>query len=229
MDKRKEKILKLIVEKYIETAEPVGSNFLAQNSKLSVSGATLRNEMRDMENEGYLSHPHTSAGRMPTENGYKYYVEHLMNKSLLDKSLLAKFSKIIGHSDNMEPVYKQVAKIVSEMANALILISFNKKNYYYTGFCNRCSQPEFSDKEKVVNFSAIFDETEKQIDHIYKKTGKHEVNIFIGKDSPFGAFSSTLSVNIEKDSLLAMVGPMRMDYQQNYSILNLLSGLNRNV
>ena len=69
METRKRELLKLIVENYIETAEPVGSKFLIQRGNISVSAATVRNEMHELEREGYLTHPHTSAGRIPTELG----------------------------------------------------------------------------------------------------------------------------------------------------------------
>ena len=78
LETRKEKILGLIVDSYTQNAEPVGSKFLVEECGLEVSGATVRNEMRDLEEQGYLTHPHTSSGRMPTEIGYQYYVEHIM-------------------------------------------------------------------------------------------------------------------------------------------------------
>ena len=73
MTERKIKLLKLIIENYIKTAEPIGSKFLANSGDLDVSAPTVRNEMRELESEGFLTHPHTSAGRIPTEEGYRFY------------------------------------------------------------------------------------------------------------------------------------------------------------
>ena len=75
MDQRKEKILKLVIESFIETAQPIGSKFLVEEKGLKISAPTVRNEMRELEKEGFLVQPHTSAGRFPTESGYKYYLE----------------------------------------------------------------------------------------------------------------------------------------------------------
>src|SRR3712207_8916321 len=77
MDDRKAAILRAIVAEYIETAQPVGSGHVARQPGLAVSPATVRNEMAVLEREGYLVHPHTSAGRIPTDKGYRFFVDHL--------------------------------------------------------------------------------------------------------------------------------------------------------
>ena len=77
LDERKEQILREIVEAYVRRGEPVGSKIVADAAGLGVSSATIRNEMAILEREGYISHPHTSAGRIPTDKGYRYYVDVL--------------------------------------------------------------------------------------------------------------------------------------------------------
>src|SRR3990167_6761783 len=77
---RKERILAIVVDRYIKTVSPVGSQFITDEYKLDVSPATVRNILAELEEEGYLTHPHTSAGRVPTSQGYRYYVDHLMNE-----------------------------------------------------------------------------------------------------------------------------------------------------
>ena len=75
MDERKERILRAIIQDYIKTAEPVGSRTIAKNYDLGISPATVRNEMADLEDLGFLEQPHTSAGRIPSAKGYQYYVD----------------------------------------------------------------------------------------------------------------------------------------------------------
>lgn len=77
LDERKANILRTVVEEYIETAQPVGSGHVAESSSLAVSSATVRNDMATLETDGYLAQPHTSAGRIPTEKGYRYFVDHV--------------------------------------------------------------------------------------------------------------------------------------------------------
>ena len=80
LDERKMKILKAIISTYLETGEPVGSRTIARDSDLHLSSATIRNEMADLEELGYILQPHTSAGRIPSDLGYRYYVDHLMEE-----------------------------------------------------------------------------------------------------------------------------------------------------
>ena len=76
LDERQASVLRAIVEEYVETAQPVGSQTVARASDLGVSSATIRNDMTVLEREGYIAQPHTSAGRIPTDQGYRYFVDH---------------------------------------------------------------------------------------------------------------------------------------------------------
>src|SRR6266436_862289 len=83
LDERKAAVLRAVVEQYVETAQPVGSQAVTQTAGLGVSAATVRNEMSVLERDGYITQPHTSAGRVPTDRGYRYYVDHLAGSGLL--------------------------------------------------------------------------------------------------------------------------------------------------
>lgn len=80
LDERKKKILKVIIQNYMETGEPVGSRTISKDPDLKLSSATIRNEMSDLEEMGYIIQPHTSAGRIPSDKGYRLYVDYLMRK-----------------------------------------------------------------------------------------------------------------------------------------------------
>lgn len=81
--RRKTKILHAIIQTYLETGEPVGSRTIAKASDLNLSSATIRNEMSDLEELGYIVQPHTSAGRIPSDKGYRFYVDHLMEEKIM--------------------------------------------------------------------------------------------------------------------------------------------------
>src|SRR3990170_694177 len=83
LSERQSRILELVVREYVEAASPVGSQLIYRKHRLNASPATIRNEMADLEEQGYLTHPHTSSGRVPTEHGYRYYVESLMQEEEL--------------------------------------------------------------------------------------------------------------------------------------------------
>ena len=80
LDERKTKILKAIIQTYLETGEPVGSRTISKYTDLNLSSATIRNEMSDLEELGYIVQPHTSAGRIPSDKGYRFYVDNLMEE-----------------------------------------------------------------------------------------------------------------------------------------------------
>ena len=80
LNERRARLLSLIIGEYVDTAQPVGSEHIVRRHKLGISSATVRNEMSRLEEEGYISHPHTSAGRVPSDKGYRYYVEALMHE-----------------------------------------------------------------------------------------------------------------------------------------------------
>ncbi|MGN1423592.1 MAG: heat-inducible transcriptional repressor HrcA [Oscillospiraceae bacterium] len=96
MDTRAMKILAAIVDEYIRTGEPVGSKALAERDDISVSSATIRNTMAALEQDGYLDHPHTSAGRVPTYKGFRYYIDNLMSPEPIDELKLAEIDDLLG-------------------------------------------------------------------------------------------------------------------------------------
>ena len=93
MDDRKRAILKAIIDDYVTSAEPVGSRTIAKKSDMGLSPATIRNEMADLEEMGYLTQPHTSAGRIPSDKGYRAYVNEILNVRQADLEELTKFQE----------------------------------------------------------------------------------------------------------------------------------------
>lgn len=101
LDERKQKILQAIIRNYMETGEPVGSRTISKYSDLNLSSATIRNEMSDLEEMGYIVQPHTSAGRIPSDKGYRLYVDHIMEEKNHEVQELKDL--MIERTDKMEP------------------------------------------------------------------------------------------------------------------------------
>ena len=95
LNERKKLILKAIIEAHVKEGEPVGSKYLTQNKQIALSSATIRNEMSELEEMGYLEQPHTSAGRVPSENGYRFYVNSLMQKYRMSQNELARMNTLV--------------------------------------------------------------------------------------------------------------------------------------
>lgn len=121
LDDRKLKILKAIIQTYLETGEPVGSRTISKYTDLNLSSATIRNEMSDLEELGYIVQPHTSAGRIPSDMGYRLYVDELMQEKAQQVSDIQEM--MIEKTDRMERVLKQVVKMLASNTNYATMIT----------------------------------------------------------------------------------------------------------
>ena len=116
---RKEKILSAVVEKYIESGEPIGSKALQTLTDLGVSSATIRNELKALDDEGYLFQPHTSAGRVPTKAGYRYYIDNLMRPALLSERLRENIERgIRSGSQTPESILSRAVGALAQLSDA---------------------------------------------------------------------------------------------------------------
>ena len=121
LDERKRKILKAIIQTYLETGEPVGSRTISKYTDLNLSSATIRNEMSDLEEMGYILQPHTSAGRIPSDKGYRLYVDELMREK--EQEVADIKNMVIEKTDRMEKVLQQVVKVLASSTNYATLIT----------------------------------------------------------------------------------------------------------
>lgn len=220
MDPRQEQLLTLVIEKYIETAQPIGSKFLVSDADLDFGEATVRNELRELEDMGYLTHPHTSAGRIPTDKGYKFYLEKIdwsklkINKK--DSEALASFS---AFEDKIQ-AQKNLAKLLAAITQETVIFAFSQNSIYYTGLSNLFSKPEFVELGVVGDVSAVFDRCEDCIPAVYDLVSEN-IKFFVGTEHPFGHMLSMGSFKFE-NSLLILLSPTRTDYKRNYSLLQVV-------
>ena len=121
LDERKQKILHAIIQNYLETGEPVGSRTISKYADLGLSSATIRNEMSDLEEMGYIIQPHTSAGRIPSDMGYRFYVDQLMKEK--EQEVTEMKALMIQRQDKMELVLKQMAKVLAANTNYATMIT----------------------------------------------------------------------------------------------------------
>lgn len=121
LDERKNKILEAIIRTYLETGEPVGSRTISKYTDLNLSSATIRNEMSDLEEMGYILQPHTSAGRIPSDKGYRFYVDRIMDDKERQVSEIKEL--MIERQDKMELLLKQVVKVLATNTNYAAMVS----------------------------------------------------------------------------------------------------------
>ena len=118
---RKLKILHAIIKTYLETGEPVGSRTISKYTDMNLSSATIRNEMADLEELGFIMQPHTPAGRIPSDKGYRLYVDMLMDEK--EQELLEKEEQMLEKADRMEQLLKQAAKVLASSTNYATMVS----------------------------------------------------------------------------------------------------------
>lgn len=218
MNERRKFILNTIIKEHIKTGAPVGSSILVNKYKLNVSPATVRNEMVDLEEEGYIRQPHTSAGRIPTEKAYNLYIEDLASKKLKfkEEELLKKSLKTRD-----ELSFKQVAKAMAQISGMAIFWSFQEHDLHYTGISNLFHQPEFSQVDLIYDISEVIDEMEEAIDQVFSSLDNGE-RIMIGSDNPFSKDCGTVLVKYKKGNnvgVFGILGPIRMDYEKNLGLV----------
>ncbi|MBU0574240.1 MAG: heat-inducible transcriptional repressor HrcA [Candidatus Margulisbacteria bacterium] len=229
---RKKQILEAVIADYIDTAVPVGSFTISKHYIKQSSPATVRNELADLERLGFITHPHTSAGRIPTDLGYRYYVDHIMEtKTVSGKeiSLVKTGIRKIGHG--LEDVFKGVARVLSSMLNYVtVFVRFGKqKQVYSAGMSNMLKQPEFKNIEQARQMletlehedmlSEVMEEYLKQkaldirIGHENKLDNLQELSVIVAqynfRDNERGAFG--------------IIGPTRMNYSRVSSVLSYIS------
>jgi heat-inducible transcriptional repressor len=143
LDERKIKILKAIVSNYLETGEPVGSRTISKSTDLNLSSATIRNEMADLEDMGYICQPHTSAGRIPTDAGYRFYVDSLLSEKAEEMAESKQDREnLLERVDKLEKMLKQVAKVLASNTQYATLVT----------------TPQYSNTVKFIQLSQV-DET----------------------------------------------------------------------
>lgn len=221
MNERSKTILKLIVEEYIGSAEPIGSKALMQKHGLQVSSATIRNDMCALEKEGFLRQPHTSAGRIPTEKAYVFYLQHFVEPDH-KKTSREQLKESVITAPDAKTALKQLAKTLVDLSGETAMVAVNPHWSYYTGVSNLFAKPDFHDIARLHMLSSTVDRFDEVLMAMFGITSP-EPEIFIGSGNPFGkdmaAIVAKYPLNNHQVALLGLVGPLRMDYARNIALI----------
>ncbi len=224
ISERNKNLLEIIIKEYLQTSSPVSSGSLVKKYKIPFSSATVRNQMMELEDDGFIYQPHTSAGRLPTEQAYQLFLDELLTKKE-SVSLSAEEQKVLNSLFSYdESSYKRVAKAIAEISGSAVFWAFHKNDLYYTGLSNLFSQAEFKQLDMVSDFSTVIDRLEDIIDELFEDL-KFDSQIFIGQDNPFGNFLSTSLLKYrenKKTGLFGIISPIRTDYRKNLALLEFI-------
>ncbi|MFC1810293.1 DeoR family transcriptional regulator [Patescibacteria group bacterium] len=231
---RKSEILRAIVKHFVQTAEPVGSKTILVSYRFQVSPATIRNDMASLEKEGLIYQPYTSAGRVPTDEGYRLYVDEIADYKAAKKQALVKL-KVIQEQFHTEKVKEQIYDAVSLLARATGNVSFattpDNDRTFYLGLSNALKQPEFAMDN--INASQVIEVLERD-DYFRRLLEKLEVDdsikTYIGKENILEQIQSCslMVTKYEKEGhqgYMGILGPTRMNYPFNKAILEEIKNL----
>ncbi|MFH0853467.1 MAG: hypothetical protein V1853_03610 [bacterium] len=230
LDKRKKNILEFVINEHIKQGKPVGSQQLALVESIMVSSATIRNEMAELEAEGFLHQPHTSAGRVPTELGWRYYLDNLLPEQKLnekERKFLEK-SHAAAKKSGDHPI-KALAKALAEVSQDAVMVGFSSNDYYYTGLGNLLTKPEFHSINLMEYLSVVVNHLDEAMSELFERGDLQEINIWVGEEHSFGKDCSVIFANIdlpsEQSGLLGVLGPLRQNYAANIARLKLTKKL----
>lgn len=223
---RQTQILKVLIDEYIETAEPVGSEVLEKKYNLGVSSATIRNEMSALTQMGYLKQPHTSAGRMPTPKAMKFYIGQLMEEKQLSLSEEVKMKEEVWEArNNLDDLMDEAVHILADKTRSLSVGVVDDGRTWYAGLANVFANPEFSDLGLCAGVFSFLDEDENLVDIFLKKlVGSSPVEVLFGEDlnwpylEPVGIVATHFNVRNHQGAL-GVIGPMRLSYPRVVPLL----------
>ncbi|CAM8627403.1 HrcA family transcriptional regulator [Candidatus Planktophila dulcis] len=215
---RRLEILRAIVDEYVETQEPVGSKAIAEKRALGISPATIRNEMAVLEEEGFITQPHTSAGRIPTDRGYRLFVDKLSAVKPLSTAERRAIETFLEGAHDLDEVVKRSAKLLADITKQVAVVKYPKigdssgrEMMAISGTANLARSGE----DLGPALSPILEALEEQVVLLRLLSDAHPtVHVTIGSEQQDMNLQTTslVSVGYGSDASLGILGPTRMDY-----------------
>lgn len=214
---RQKALLKAIIEEYIDSAEPVGSEVIERKYNLGVSPATIRIEMSKLTEAGFLRQPHTSAGRIPTSIGMRLYVNELMKEKQLPVAAEVSIKeKLMSERLQHERMVKEAVKALAQRCGMLGLAVEEDGQIYYAGAANILDWPEFYDIDVARFVLSLFDEFPRLQDIIGRAQGADPIHILFGEEMEFENLKTTGFIFIRYEAapggVIGVIGPARMNF-----------------
>lgn len=226
---RKKSVLSSAINKYIKDASPVASDDLAE--KFGLSSATIRNILYELEKDGYLTHPYTSGGRLPTNRGYRYYVDFLIAQmELLDEEKERIVKDCSSKISQLEDVLENTSEIISKITKYTGIVSFLDwhDKIFYKGISHILEQPEFQDASRLKALISMIEEKQKLLE-IINRDFDNKVKVYIGEElkcpevSHCSIVVSTFGNKKKLKGRVAVIGPSRMEYEHIIPALEYIS------
>lgn len=237
LTQRQVELLRSLIEEYIETAEPVGSETLEKKHNLGASPATIRNEMVRLTQLGYLKKPHTSSGRVPSPEGMKFYVKQLMKeKELSVAEEVAMKEKVWDYRDKTTRFLKELTKSLAEKTKALAVATTDQGDFFAAGYANILDMPEFYDIDVTKSLLEAIDEYECFASIFSNLANEEEINILLGDElgpkfatGPYGFVFGHFETPQHLAGEIGVLGPVRLNYTQVVPVVRCARNLIREI
>ena len=217
---RRLEILRAIVDEYVQTQEPVGSKAIAEKNSLGISPATIRNEMAMLEEEGLITQPHTSAGRIPTDRGYRLFVDKLATVKPLSNAERRAIETFLSESHDLDELMKRSAKLLADITKQVAVVTYpilgdlqNREKMAISGTANLARSGDGS------SLSNVLEALEEQVVLLrLLNDAQNTVHVTIGSEQPDANLHTTSLVTVgygldaNPVGALGVLGPTRMDY-----------------
>lgn len=227
---RKKEILAAIIETYLKTAQPVSSEVLSRSCGVELSSASVRHVMSELEDMGYLTHPHTSAGRIPTDEGYRYYINVLMRKKQMVGEEVGYIDRIYDLKvKELDDLLRETSRILSDFTHYASLVYFDDtgEKVYFEGMRHILDHPEFSDLRRAQMVFELLEKKEELLELIGRNFSDQTI-VYIGKECECrhmeycSVVVSRYDDTEEHQGRLALVGPKRMAYDRVIPLMDYL-------
>jgi len=222
---RQKLILDRVIEEYIDSAVPVSSQLIEKKHKLGVCPATIRNDMCRLTELGFLHQPHTSAGRVPTDKGYRLFVNEILKDEIGDFEDLFGFAKILERErKDIFRFASHISKFLAGASSTLVTIHISDRDFFWKdGWEEVIREPEFDRKEFLEGFADLLKSFEEKARDVKLNS---EIRIYIGKENPytnskeFTVISRKCHFPKKEKGFVSLLGPKRMPYERNIGLLN---------
>lgn len=229
LKERQKSILGAAILEHIKTTKPVASQELAKNFRLGAGSATVRNEMLRLDQLGYLEQPHTSAGRVPTDKGYRFFVDNLLAETNLRDSEKKAIKEIFKDLDDQEDFIKELSKVLAHFTGSLAGAGiFGEDVFYESGLAEVLKEPEFQEREFIQQFGQLVDNLEENLQDFLADQNLDSEQIFIGKENPFAeAHNCAMIISSWEHprgfrGFISLIGPRRTNYSKKISLTRYL-------
>ncbi len=242
MNERQSVILKTVIEEFVNLAEPVGSKFLSRKYDWGISAATIRNDLAALVDEGYLKQPHTSAGRIPTDKGYRFFIQSLREDNFsAEKRFLEAINSVFESASEEHRLFREIARTLAELSGNMGIaglvdpsapLGASDYEISKSGMSRLLRQPEFDEIDEFWRFAEDFEMFDRKIfERAPELCEARQVRVFIGRENPLAEneeLSLVISGYERKDGrkgVAGILGPKRMKYNRNISLVDYISKL----